>query len=113
MTPDAGPGMTPAEIARVCELLGWDRSGEDAARAIGCSRRTWRRWLAGDAPVPQATAMLLRLIADDAVSDEDLERARGPWAPLVPWTGGEDGGGQDGLQDSILSRGEIAPPEGG
>ena len=99
--------MTPDEIALVCELLGWDRSGEDAARAIGCSRRTWRRWLAGDAPVPQATAMLLRLMADDAVSDEDLERARGPWSPLVP------GGGQDGLPDSILSRGEIAPPEGG
>ncbi len=53
--------MDGAEYARALELLGLDQSA--AAHFLGVLPRQSRRWIAGDAPLPQAVALLLRVMA--------------------------------------------------
>jgi hypothetical protein len=54
------PVMAPREYARVLLALGLNQSS--AARFFGYSARTSRRFLAGEAEVPPATVMLMRLL---------------------------------------------------
>ena len=53
--------MTPAEYAAILARLNLTQVG--AARLLGISERTSRRYAAGDAAIPEPTAMLLRLMA--------------------------------------------------
>lgn len=52
--------MTPKQYADAIEKLGLSQRG--AARFLGVNERTSRRWIAGDAAVPEAVAKLLRLM---------------------------------------------------
>lgn len=53
--------MTPKQLAATLEKLGLSqRSG---ARFLGVDERTMRKWIAGDARVPESAAKLLRLMS--------------------------------------------------
>ena len=60
--------MTPHQYATAIAKLGLSQRG--AARFLGVGERTSRRWIAGEAPVPQAVAMLLRLMIRIHLSPE-------------------------------------------
>ena len=50
--------MTPEELKALREALGASQAA--LARALGVGERQVRRWLAGDARVPPAAAILIR-----------------------------------------------------
>lgn len=68
------PRATPAEIRASREAAG--HSQERAARLVYVSVRTWKRWEAGDAPMPPAALVLYRLRTGQ-LALEELDRASG------------------------------------
>jgi len=65
-------GMTPADLHAAARQLGL--TGNGMAAALGISKRTWRRWLAGqDVPRPAVlaiAAMLREAVAAQCKGDE-------------------------------------------
>ena len=71
--------MTPLQLKKARKRLGL--SGETLARVVGVSSdRIIRRWETGDSRIPQAVAIVVRLMLDDAALRErlikDSERTR-------------------------------------
>jgi DNA-binding transcriptional regulator YiaG len=71
--------MTPLQLKKARKRLGF--SGETLARVVGVSSdRIIRRWETGDSRIPQAVAIAVRLMLDDAALRErlikDSERTR-------------------------------------
>ena len=57
--------MRPTDLHAAARALGL--SGNGMAKALGVSKRTWRRWLAGDTPVPHwVPVMIEQLMAAQA-----------------------------------------------
>jgi DNA-binding transcriptional regulator YiaG len=52
--------MTPSQLQRALDQL--DLSQRRAARFLKVDERTVRKWIAGDARIPEAVAKLLRLM---------------------------------------------------
>ncbi len=52
--------MTPKQFADAIERLGLSQRG--AGKFLGVDERTSRKWIAGDARIPEAVAKLLRLM---------------------------------------------------
>ncbi len=52
--------MTPKQYADAIERLGLSQRG--AGKFLGVDERTSRKWIAGDARIPEAVAKLLRLM---------------------------------------------------
>ena len=57
--------MSPAEIRAARTALGLSQTA--TARLVGVDARTWRRWEAGDWPIPAPAARLLRLLRVESV----------------------------------------------
>ena len=52
--------MTPKQYAEAIERLGLSQRG--AGKFLGVDERTSRKWIAGDARIPESVAKLLRLM---------------------------------------------------
>ena len=52
--------MTPKQYAEAIESLGLSQRG--AGKFLGVDERTSRKWIAGDARIPESVALLLRLM---------------------------------------------------
>ena len=63
--------MTPKQYTDAIERLGL--SQRSAAKFLGVDERTSRRWVAGDAAIPEAAAKLLRLMVRLKISPEDVK----------------------------------------
>lgn len=63
--------MTPKQYAEAIERLGLSQRG--AARFLGVDERTGRKWIAGDARIPEAAAKLLRLCVKMKLDPEDVK----------------------------------------
>lgn len=63
--------MTPEQFNIALEELELTQVG--AAKVLGFSPRTARSYAAGDTPIPEPTAKLLRLLAVGKVKLEDVE----------------------------------------
>jgi hypothetical protein len=66
--------VTPRQYTEAIARL--DLSQERAGLFFGYSARQGQRWAAGDAPLPVAVAMVLRLLLDGTLSRRQVERAR-------------------------------------
>jgi hypothetical protein len=64
--------MTKEQYREAIDAL--DLNQVQAGRFIGVGPRTSRRWALGEAPIPRATAMLLRLMVRKKHSPEDVAR---------------------------------------
>lgn len=62
--------MTPKQYADAIEKVGL--SQRSAAKFLGVDERTSRRWISGEAPIPEATAKLLRLMVKLKLDPEDV-----------------------------------------
>ena len=62
--------MTPKQYAAVIEKIGLSQRG--AGKFLGVDERTSRKWVAGDARIPQAVGMLLRLMVKLKLNPSDL-----------------------------------------
>ncbi len=63
--------MTPKQYADAIERLGLSQRG--AGRFLGVDERTSRKWIAGDARIPESAAKLLRLMVRLKIKPEDVE----------------------------------------
>ncbi len=63
--------MTPKQYADAIEKLGLSQRG--AGRFLGVDERTSRKWIAGDARIPESAAKLLRLMVRLKIKPEDVE----------------------------------------
>lgn len=63
--------MTPKQYADAIERLGLSQRG--AGRFLGVDERTSRKWVAGDARIPESAAKLLRLMVRLKIKPEDVE----------------------------------------
>lgn len=66
--------MTPTQFRDALRRLAV--SQRRSASLFGVGERTPRRWASGDAEVPEAVAILLRLMLAGKISVEDVESAR-------------------------------------
>jgi len=73
--------MSPRDYDRVITALGLNQSS--AARFLGVSQRTSARYISGEAQVPAATVMLLRLMAQLGLK-HGVKTRRAKRRPLVP-----------------------------
>ena len=64
--------MTPKQYAAAIEKLGLSQRG--AGKFLGVDERTSRKWVAGDARIPQAVGMLLRLMVKLKLNPSDLSK---------------------------------------
>jgi len=62
--------MTADQYRAILATLGLSQQG--AARLLGVNGRTSRRWIAGTVPVPQAVAMLLRLMVTAGLTPDHV-----------------------------------------
>lgn len=62
--------MTPKQYAEAIERLGL--SQRSAAKFLGVNERQSRRWIAGEARIPESVAKLLRLMVRLKVRPEDV-----------------------------------------
>lgn len=62
--------MTPKQYAEIIERLGLSQRG--AAKFLGVDERTSRKWIAGDARIPESAAKLLRLMVKLKLSPDDI-----------------------------------------
>lgn len=69
--------MRPAELQLI--LDDQDLSQKGLAELLGVSPHTPMRWLAGSAPIPVATALLLRCVEGSHVTLEQLGVIRRLW----------------------------------
>lgn len=63
--------MTPLQYAAAIERLGLSQRA--AAHFLGIDERQSRRWIAGEARIPEATAKLLRLMVRLKLSPDDVK----------------------------------------
>jgi DNA-binding transcriptional regulator YiaG len=63
--------MTPKQYAAAIERVGLSQRG--AAAFLGVDERSSRRWIAGDAPIPESAAKLLRLMVRLDLKPEDVK----------------------------------------
>ena len=66
--------MTPNQFRAALDKLGLSQLG--AARLFGTGERTPRRWASGDAEIPEAVAILLRLMLAGKITADDIEKVR-------------------------------------
>ena len=62
--------MTPKQYAEAIERLGL--SQRSAAKFLGVNERQSRRWIAGEARIPESVAKLLRLMVRLKVRPEEV-----------------------------------------
>lgn len=62
--------MTPKQYAEAIQRLGLSQRG--AARFLGVDERTSRKWIAGDARIPESVALLLRLMVRLNLGPDDV-----------------------------------------
>jgi DNA-binding transcriptional regulator YiaG len=62
--------MTPKQYAEAIERLGLSQRG--AGKFLGVDERTSRKWIAGDARIPEAAAKLLRLMIRLKLKPEEV-----------------------------------------
>jgi DNA-binding transcriptional regulator YiaG len=62
--------MTPNQYAEAIERLGLSQRG--AGRFLGVDERTSRKWIAGDARIPNSVAKLLRLMIERELTPDDV-----------------------------------------
>lgn len=62
--------MTPKQYAEAIARL--DLSQRSAAKFLGIDERTSRKWIAGDARIPESAAKLLRLMVKLGLKPEDV-----------------------------------------
>ena len=63
--------MTPKQYAEIIERLGLSQRG--AGKLLGVDERTSRKWIAGDARIPESAAKLLRLMVKLKLSPDDVQ----------------------------------------
>lgn len=63
--------MTPTQYKDAITSLGLSQVG--AARLLGLDPRTSRRFASGEAPVPRAVALALRLMVEHGVALDEAE----------------------------------------
>lgn len=63
--------MTPLQYKAAIKALGLSQRA--AGRFLGVDERTSRRWIAGDAQVPEMAAKLLRLMIKMGLSTDDVK----------------------------------------
>lgn len=63
--------MTPKQYADAIERLSLSQRG--AAAFLGIDERQSRRWIAGDARIPESVAKLLRLMIRLKIKPEDVD----------------------------------------
>lgn len=63
--------MTPRQYATAIERLGLSQRA--AGAFLGIDERQSRRWIAGDARIPEAVAKLLRLMIRLKISPDDVK----------------------------------------
>ena len=63
--------MTPFQYKDAIKALGLSQRA--AGKFLGVDERTSRRWIAGDAQVPESAAKLLRLMIKLGLSTDDVE----------------------------------------
>lgn len=63
--------MTPKQYADAIERLGLSQRG--AGKFLGVDERTSRKWIAGDARIPESAAKLLRLMVRLKLKPEDVK----------------------------------------
>jgi transcriptional regulator with XRE-family HTH domain len=66
--------MTTKEFRAVLDKLGLTQAA--AARLLGADARTFRRYALDETNIPQALALLLRLMVAGKVAPADIEAAR-------------------------------------
>ena len=62
--------MTPKQFADAIERLGLSQRG--AGKFLGVDERTSRKWIAGDARIPESAAKLLRLMVRLKLKPDDV-----------------------------------------
>jgi plasmid maintenance system antidote protein VapI len=62
--------MPPKQYAEAIERLGLSQRG--AGKFLGVDERTSRKWIAGDARIPESVAMLLRLMVRLKIKPDDV-----------------------------------------
>ena len=62
--------MSPKQYAEAIERLGLSQRG--AGKFLGVDERTSRKWIAGDARIPESVAMLLRLMVRLKIKPDDV-----------------------------------------
>jgi DNA-binding transcriptional regulator YiaG len=62
--------MTPKQYAEAIERLGLSQRG--AGKFLGVDERTSRKWIAGDARIPESAAKLLRLMVKLKLKPDDV-----------------------------------------
>jgi DNA-binding transcriptional regulator YiaG len=63
--------VTPKQYADAIERLGLSQRG--AGKFLGVDERTSRKWIAGDARIPESAAKLLRLMVKMELKPEDVK----------------------------------------
>ncbi len=63
--------MTPKQYAATIAKLGL--SQREAGKSLGINERTSRKWIAGDARIPESAAKLLRLMVKLELKPEDVK----------------------------------------
>ena len=63
--------MTPKQYAEAIERLGLSQRG--AGKFLGVDERTSRKWIAGDARIPESAAKLLRLMLRLKLKPDDVK----------------------------------------
>lgn len=63
--------MTPKQYADAIERLGLSQRA--AGKFLGIDERTSRKWIAGDARIPESAAKLLRLMVRLKLSPDDVK----------------------------------------
>lgn len=66
--------MTTKQFRNALDRLALSQLG--AARLFGSDARTARRWALGEAPIPKAIAILLRLLLTGKITIKDVEMAK-------------------------------------
>jgi DNA-binding transcriptional regulator YiaG len=62
--------MTPKQYAEAIDRLGL--SQRSAGKFLGVDERTSRKWIAGDARIPESVALLLRLMIKLKLSPDEV-----------------------------------------
>lgn len=72
--PASGKIVTANQFRDALDRLQLSQLG--AARLFGADGRTARRWALGERSVPEAVAILLRLLMAGKITTDDIERAK-------------------------------------
>jgi DNA-binding transcriptional regulator YiaG len=62
--------MTPVQLQAALDRIGLSQRG--GARFLEIDERTMRKWIAGEARIPEATAKLLRVMIRLKLAPEDV-----------------------------------------